>query len=68
MQSTGYKPKSNIITSGSVPQYLEDDYRALKKMLGLTKMGLVEYAILSYCGNHKGYESDFAAWRMRLEK
>ena len=68
MQPTAYKQKSNIITSGSVPQNLEDDYWRLKKMLQSTKMGMMEYCILSFCENHKGYEGDFTARTMRLSK
>ena len=68
MHQAAYKQKSNIITSGSIPQYLEDDYWRLKEMLKTTKMGMMEYAILSFCENHKGYETDFTARKMRLSK
>jgi|9_EtaG_2_1085328.scaffolds.fasta_scaffold105996_2 hypothetical protein len=66
MPKTAYKQKSNIITSGSVPQSLEGDYWRLKKMLKANRMGMVEYAILSFCENHKGCEKDFTARTMRL--
>ena len=68
MPKTAYKQKSNIITSGSVPQSLEGDYWRLKEMLKANRMGMMEYAILSVCENHKGYENDFTAIRMWLSK
>lgn len=68
MSNAAYKQKSNIITSGSIPQSLEDDYWRLKKMLKVNRMGMMEYAILSFCENHKGYENDFTAKTMRLSK
>ena len=68
MSSTAYKPKSNIITSSSVPQYLEDDYFRMRRMLKAARMGIMEYTILSYNEHHKGYENDFTASRMRLSK
>ena len=68
MQIKAYKPKSNITTSCSVPQYLEDDYFRLKKMLKSAGMGMGEYNILCFNELHKGYEDDFSASRMRLSK
>ena len=68
MPQTAYRQKSNIITSGSIPKHLEEDYFRLKMMLQSKKMGMMEYCILSFCENHKGYEDDFAARTMRLSK
>lgn len=49
-----YKPKSNIIFSGSVRKNDEDDYLALRKWIGLEGITLAEYAINAYRELDKG--------------
>ena len=68
MPIKAYKSKSNIITSCSIPQYLEDDYFRLRRMLKSAGMGMGEYYVLCFKELHKGYEDDFSANRMRMSK
>ena len=68
MQKSAYKPKSNITTSCSVPQYLETDYFRMRKMLKSAGMGVMEYNILCFNELHKGFEEQFSARSMRLSK
>jgi hypothetical protein len=68
MQIQAYKPKSNITSSVSIPQYLEDDYLKMRRMLKSAGMGQGEYNVLCFNELHKGCEDMFSARSMRLSK
>jgi len=52
-----YKSKSNIITSLSVKSKDEQDYLALRVMLGRQRISLGEYLISSYRELDKGVDN-----------
>lgn len=49
-----YRPKSNIIFSGSVKKADEEDYLALKEWIRLGRVTLAEYAVNAYRELDKG--------------